>query len=108
MSKFSSLITVLKVNEPKPVTTKSGRDILIHSAEAMLLDEKGDVTKVGQLPVPESLVSVVTPGTFSAVFALTVSEYGQDQGRIVARLTGLTPVPAGALRPLAPAAPPKL
>lgn len=105
---FSSLITVLKVNEPKPVKTKSGKDIFIHTAECMLLDDQGGILKVGQLGFPDTMKDTVRPGEYAASFGLTVSEYGQDQGRIVARLTGLLPAPprrpaptaAGASKPV--------
>ncbi len=93
--KFSSIVQILKVNEPeKGVSKKTGQPWERHTAECMLLDDSGAIECVGRLNLPESLREGIQPGIFRAGFALTVPTFGDQKGDITARLTSLTLVPS--------------
>lgn len=112
---FSSQITVLKVNEiEKGVSAKSGKPWERHTAETMLLDDKGQCFKVGKLDIAPALRGTVQAGTYTASFGLDVPDYGPNQGRITSYLTALLPVagthamPRAAAAAVAPVANPKV
>ena len=91
---FSSKITILKVNEvEKGISAKSGKPWERHTAECMLLDDSGQCLKVGKLDIAPALRGSFVAGTFTATFGLDVPDYGLNQGRVTALLTGLVRVP---------------
>ena len=92
---FSSLIQVLKVNEVVKGVSKAGNAYERHSAECLLLDEKGGVECVGRLVIPEALRPLVAVGTFTAGFTLRVPTFGDRKGDIEAALVSLVPVSRG-------------
>lgn len=66
------LLRIFVVNPPKP-WSMDGRSGFSHSAECGLVDEKGEVLKVGVLRVKEAkqdLVKKLAPGYFAATFTL--------------------------------------
>lgn len=102
MSNFSSTIQILKINPVESGTSKkTGQPWERHTAECMLLDDKGEIECVGRLVIPPPLRESLSVGTFRAGFALVVPTYGDTKGDIVARLTSLVPVPAAKPAPQA-------
>lgn len=99
-----SILQILLVNVKEGTAKKTGNPYKISEAHCVLRDEAGVPSAVGVLNVPKSLEAVAVPGTYSAAFALEAPTYGENQGKIVATLCGLTPVPDGYFRKLAPAA----
>ena len=89
---FSSRLQILKVETtPTQYTDKvTGAVVMRCNARCILLDDSGAVVSVGLLRVPKDLQAVAKEGVFRAAFALQVPDWGDDQGRIVAVLTGLT------------------
>ncbi len=61
----------------------------------MLRDETGAAGAVGVLTIPKSLEEIAKPGVYTASFALEAPTYGENQGKVVAALKGLSPVPPG-------------
>lgn len=93
---MQSIIQVLKVNDVRSGTSKkTGQPWEMQDAECLLLKETGEVDQVGVLDIPKGLREHVKPGHFTASFALRRS---MMSGKIEAVLTGLVPLPAGALK----------
>ncbi|WP_120970478.1 hypothetical protein [Comamonas sp. lk] len=86
----SSIVQILKVNDPREGVGKTGKAWKMQEAECILLDEHGQVSQVGVLDVPKDLIGVVAPGTFTATFSL--SAHYQTR-KIESRLVSLTRVP---------------
>jgi len=93
MSQFFSMIQVLKVDEPVEKKGKDGGTYTVRAAQTALLDDNGELQKVGRLRIPESMVEKVKVGTFRAQFSLEVAQWGQNKGDVIASLTDLMPVP---------------
>lgn len=93
---FSSTIQVLKVEKETRKSKSTGKDYEHFAARCITLTDDGEVDNVGVITsrgcTPE-VREKVRPGTFRAVFALRVSDFGEQQGQIVAMLTDLMPVP---------------
>lgn len=101
---FSSTIQILKVDAPVEKTSpKDQSKYMVHTAQTALLDDNGELQKVGRLRIPESMREKVKVGTFRASFSLGVAEWGQNKGDVMAVLADLMPLPPGALK-RAPAA----
>ena len=100
---LQSILEVLLVTVKSGKSKKTGNDYAISEAHCVLRNDDGTPGAVGVLMVPKALEAVTKPGLFTAAFGLQAASYGPDQGRIVAVLTGLTPIPPGALK-RAPAA----
>lgn len=92
MSKFSSMIQVLTVENEEKTSTRTGNKYTHFAARCVLLDDAGAVVNVGALRVPPAMRDQVKVGTFRAGFALQVPDWGDQKGDIVAVLTDLTPV----------------
>jgi hypothetical protein len=94
MSKYSTLVQVLSVEAT--LGKKAGSDGVIptyYAARCILFQDDGKtVNTVGRLRIPKQLVPVVKEGMFTASFALTVPDYGNDKGDVVSQLTSLIPV----------------
>lgn len=96
---FFSKIQVLKVDEPVEKTSpKDQSKYMVYTAQTALLDDNGELQKVGRLKIPEVLREKVKVGTFSAAFSLDVAQYGLSKGDVIATLTDLTPLPPSALK----------
>ncbi|MDP3887122.1 hypothetical protein [Hydrogenophaga sp.] len=93
---LSSTIQVLKVENEERTSKKTGDKYQHFAARCILLDDDGQVVTVGLLSsrrmAPE-LRDQVKVGTYRAMFAMQVPDYGSDKGDMVAMLTGLVPVP---------------
>lgn len=87
---FSSRLQILLVEKTDTKFKDADGNVVQRvAARAVLLADDGNVVTVGRLRVPKSLADKVKTGTFRASFALTVPDYGDDKGDIVATLTGL-------------------
>lgn len=96
---MQSMIQIFKLDEVKKGTSvKTGKPYEIHTAQAALLNEAGEVDQVGVLDIPPALREQVKPGRYTGAFALKTNF---SNGRIEAVLTGLMPAQVRA----APAAP---
>lgn len=100
---MQSILEILVVNTKAGHSKKTNAPYSISEAHCVLRNEDGTAGAVGVLVVPKALEAVAKPGVYTAVFALTAASYGEQQGRIVAQLTGLTPVVTR--QPSRPAAP---
>lgn len=99
---MQSTIRVFKLDEVKKGTSKkTGSPYEIHTAQAALIDDVGNIDTVGVLDIPPALRGQVVPGDFRGTFALKTNF---TNGRIEAVLTGLASMPPA--KPPAPAAPP--
>jgi hypothetical protein len=95
---MQSKIQIFKLDEVKKGTSKkTGNPYEIHTAQAALIDDAGNVDTVGVLDIPQALRDQVKPGLYAGTFAMKTNF---ATGRIEAALTGLTPV----ARPSAPPA----
>jgi len=91
---FTSRIQILKVDDPEVKPPRNGMDgYTVYSAQTALLDDAGNLTKVGRLPLPENLREIVKVGIYRASFALVVAGWGKTKGDVIAQLTGLIPEP---------------
>ena len=105
---MQSILEILVVNVKSGDSRKTGRPFSISEAHCVLRNDDGTAGAVGILVVPKALELVAKPGKFTAAFALQAASFGEQQGRIVAQLVGLTPVPDAAIvrqtpRPAVPA-----
>ncbi len=101
---MQSLLEILVINVKAGTSKKSGAAYSIPEAQCVLRNDDGTVAGVGVLVIPKALEEHAKPGIFTGSFALEAASYGPDQGRIVARLTGLVPVPPNAIKRSTPAA----
>lgn len=100
-----SLIQILKVNEPRSgISEKSKKPWTMQEAEVALVDENGEIQKVGGLMLPRDMVGDKAPakGLYIGSFALDVNYMTR---RVEAILTELRPYSGGVKA--APAAPAK-
>lgn len=97
---MKSLVQILKVNEPRS-GTKNGYNWTMQDAECMLLNDDGSVSQVGVLMLPKALTGDAAPkeGQYSATFAMGVENKTR---KMVANLTGLTPLPPNFFKVPAP------
>jgi hypothetical protein len=95
---MQSILEILLVTVKAGNAKKTGQPYSISEAHCVLRNDDGTPGAVGVLVVPKILEAVAKPGLFTASFGLQAASYGEQQGRIVAVLTGLTPVPANAVR----------
>ena len=100
---MQSIIQIFKLDEVKKgVSKKTGNPYEIHTAQAALIDENGQIDTVGVLDIPPSLRADCKPGIFAGQFAMKTNF---QNGRIESVLTGLSPLPTAALKRSGPAAP---
>jgi hypothetical protein len=95
---MNSILQILLVNVKEGNAKKTGNPYKISEAHCVLLNDQGHPSAVGVLNVPKALEAVAVPGSYTAAFALEAPTYGENQGKIVATLSGLVPLAAGALR----------
>ncbi|WP_454903229.1 cellulose synthase [Variovorax gossypii] len=103
---MQSILEILVINTKTGKSKKTGNDYSIPEAQCVLRNDDQSVAAVGVLVIPKHLEDQAKPGLFTGSFALEAATFGENQGRIVAKLVGLTPLPPSALRrqPAAPAA----
>jgi hypothetical protein len=102
---MQTILEILLVNAKEGTSKKTGQPFSIKEAHCVLRDQTGKAGAVGVLTVPKALESVAVPGTYTASFTLDAPTYGPDQGKVIASLSGLVPLPPSAQRaPLAAAA----
>lgn len=94
---MQSILEILVINVKSGDSKKTGRPFSISEAHCVLRNDDGTAGAVGVLVVPKSLEAVAKQGKFTASFALQAASFGEQQGRIVAQLVGLTPIPDGSL-----------
>ena len=87
----SSVVQVLKVNEPRSGMGKNGKPWTMQEAECILIDGDGQVASVGVLDVPKEMIGTLVPGNYTASF--TFAAHYQTR-KIESRLTGLTRIPS--------------
>ena len=93
---MQSIIQIFKVDELKKGTSaKTGRPYEMQSAQCALLTPEGVIDQVGVLDIPPKLREGLTPGTYTAAFAMRAS---MQTGRLEAVLTGLQAVPQGSAK----------
>lgn len=95
---MQTILEILIVNTKEGTAKKTGNAYKISEAHCVLRDETGAAGAVGVLTVPKELEAVAKPGTYTATFALEAPTYGENQGKVVAALKGLVPVPPGAFK----------
>ncbi|APW40610.1 hypothetical protein RD110_10270 [Rhodoferax koreense] len=101
---MQSLIQIFKLDEVKKgIAKKTGNPYEIHTAQAALIDENGQIDTVGVLDIPPALREKVQPGLYAGSFAMKTNF---QSGRIESVLTGLVPhvVRAAPPAPSTPAA----
>ncbi len=87
---MQSTIHVFKLDEVKKGTSrKTGNPYEIHTAQTALIDAAGNVDTVGVLDIPPDLRGKVSPGRYTATFAMKTNF---QNGRIEAALVGLLPL----------------
>lgn len=97
---MTSLIQILKVGVVQDKKWE-GRDYQTQECECILLSQDGEMESVGVLRLSEEFrKNPPSKGTYQAVFSLIASTKDRRIGAVV---TGLTPVPATALRRASPA-----
>lgn len=97
---MQTILEILVVNVKEGNAKKTGNAYKICEAHCVLRDETGAAGSVGVLTVPKDLEAAAKPGVYTATFALEAPTYGENQGKVVAALKGLIPVPPGAFRGL--------
>lgn len=95
---MQSILEILVVNTKSGKSKKTGNDYSIPEAQCVLKNDDGTVAAVGVLVIPKQLEELAKPGSYTGSFALEAATFGENQGRIVAKLVGLTPLPADYFR----------
>lgn len=95
---MQSILEILVINTKSGTSKKNGQAYSIPEAQCVLRNDDGSAAQVGVLVIPKALEAVAKPGVFTGTFALQAATFGENQGRIQAVLTGLTPIPPNALR----------
>ena len=96
---MQSILEILVINVKEGTAKKTGAAYRIPEAHCVLRNDDDTVACVGVLVIPKDLEEVAKVGQkYTASFALDVAGFGENQGRIVARLVGLTPIPPGRAR----------
>lgn len=90
---MQSILEILMISNKSGKAKKTGNDFSINEAHCVLRNDDGSPGAVGVLVIPKILEAVAKPGMFTGSFALQAATFGENQGRIVAALVGLTPVP---------------
>ncbi len=86
-------LQILKLNPIREgVGKESGKPYRMQDAECLILSDQGEVDQVGVLMLSKEQVGVTMPGIYLGTFAMAADTSKEGQRRIVARLTGLTPV----------------
>jgi hypothetical protein len=93
MSQIASILEILLITNKSGTAKKSGVAYSINEAHCVLRNEDGTPGAVGVLVIPKRLEEKAKQGMFTASFGLVAASYGENQGRIVAELTDLNPVP---------------
>ena len=86
----SSVVQILKVNDPRSGIGKNNKAWQMQEAECILLDADGQVSQVGVLDVPKDMIGNIVPGTYTATFSLAAH---YQTRKIESRLTNLTRLP---------------
>ncbi|MDO9015097.1 MAG: hypothetical protein Q7U84_10060 [Polynucleobacter sp.] len=94
---MQSVIEILMVAVKEGTSKKTGQAFKISEAHCVLRNDDNTVGAVGVLTVPRSLEAIAVPGLYTGKFAMEASTFGQDAGRIVVRLVGLTPIKSSQL-----------
>lgn len=92
---MQTILQILLINTKEGTAKKTGNAYKISEAHCVLRNEDGSAGAVGVLTIPKDLEAMAKPGVFTATFALEAPTYGENQGKVIAALKGLTPVPAG-------------
>lgn len=95
---MQSILEILVINTKSGKSKKTGNDYSIPEAQCVLKNDDGSVAAVGVLVIPKHLEEQAKPGSYTGSFALEAATFGENQGRIVAKLVGLTPLPADYFR----------
>lgn len=95
---MQSIIEILLVTVKSGTSKKTNQPYAISEAHCVLRNDDGTAGAVGVLVVPKALEEIAKPGMFTAVFSLAAASYGEQQGRIVAQLVGLNPLPPSAIK----------
>ncbi|AVS66378.1 hypothetical protein C8245_12470 [Paracidovorax avenae] len=108
---MNSLIQILKVNEPRSgISDKTKKPWTMQEAEVALLDDNGEIQKVGGLMLPRDMVGENAPakGIYIGSFALDVNYMSRRVEAVLVDLRPYNVKPASAAGPAsAPAAAPK-
>lgn len=100
---IASILEILLITNKSGKAKKTGNDYSINEAHCVLRNADGTPGAVGVLVIPKRLEEKAKQGMFTASFGLIAAQYGENQGRIVAELTDLTPVPPSFQAKSAPA-----
>jgi len=92
MSIFSTKVQILLVNDARS-GNKNGRDWKMQDAECILLDERGNPVSVGVLMIPKELMGKITPGIYTASFALRPNLQTRKIEASITALVQTAPVP---------------
>lgn len=95
---MQTILEILLVNTKTGTGKKSGQPYSISEAHCVLRDETGKAGAVGVLTVPKDLEATAKPGIYTASFQMEAPTYGENQGKVIAVLKGLIPVPPSAFR----------
>ena len=94
---MQSIVQIFKIDElRKGVSAKTGKPWEMQSAQCALMTQDGQVDQVGVLDIPAKMREGLTPGLYTASFAMNANF---QTGRIEAVLTGLVSIPSGSLKP---------
>lgn len=88
---LTSILQILKLNEPRSGKTAAGRDWTMQDAECCILTDAGEVQQVGVLMIPKDLMGLIKPGVFMGSFSLRADTSREGGRRIMPVLVALQP-----------------
>jgi len=95
---MQTVLEILLVNTKTGNAKKTGLPFSISEAHCVLRDETGKAGAVGVLTIPKGMESRAVPGIYTASFAIEAPTYGENQGKVIAVLKDLIPLPPEAFR----------
>jgi hypothetical protein len=95
---MQSILQILAITIKDGTSKKTNQPYSIKEAQCVLLNDDGTPALVGSLVIPKSMTETAKVGVFTASFGFVVGFMGDDKGRIVAQLAGLTPLPPNYLK----------
>lgn len=85
---------VLVVGE-KRTGVKDGRQWAMQEAQAMLLDQDGQVLQVGVYDLKRDEIDKMQPGLYAPRYALSVGNGDKTKGKVIPAFAGWTPMTKG-------------
>lgn len=98
---MSVILEILLIDVKTGIGKASQKAYTITEAHCVMRNVDGTPAGVGVTILGREIAADAKPGLYTCSFGLRSSTYGDDSGRIVAEIVGLTPISMSQLKPVA-------